>query len=240
MPDREGLEVTPHGPGHEKGDAASAASPSTPLSSPRTPAGAAEDVAGTYFMFDLGSPYAYLSAERISRLFAEEGLEQPEWTPILLGGLFQRFGRDSWMNGPDRAAGMREVERRAEAYGLQPIRWPDPCPANTLHAMRVATYAKSIGRSVSFALAAFRQAFAGGRDLTDPDNVAIAAAACELHPNAIARGAATESVKRTLKERTEIAGDLGVRGVPSVVVGGEVYWGDDRLEEAVAAAKSPR
>lgn len=240
MADRKGLEVTPHGPGHEKQEedgTPAGAAPTTPGLAPRTPAGAAEDVAGTSFFFDLGSPYAYLSAERISRLFAEEGLGQPEWTPILLGGLFQRFGRDSWMNGPGRDEGMREVERRAGAYGLQPVRWPDPCPANTLYAMRVATYAKSIGRSVSFALAAFRQAFAGGRDLTDPDNVAIAAAACELHPNAIARGATTASVKRALKERTERAGDLGVRGVPSVVVGGEVFWGDDRLEQAVAAAR---
>jgi 2-hydroxychromene-2-carboxylate isomerase len=188
------------------------------------------------FYFDLGSPYAYLAAERISGLFTDAGLAQPEWRPILLGGLFKRFDRDSWMNGPGREEGMREVERRAAAYELQPIRWPEPCPANTLHAMRVATYAKSIGRSVSFALAAFRQAFAAGRDLTDPDNVAIAAAACELHPNAIAKGAAGAATKSRLREATDRAGDLGVRGVPSVVVAGEVFWGDDRLEEAVAAA----
>lgn len=189
-----------------------------------------------WFYFDLGSPYSYLAAERISRLFADAGLEQPEWRPILLGGLFERFGRESWMNGPDREQGMREVERRASAYGLQPIRWPDPCPANTLYAMRVATYAKSIGRSVSFALAAFRQAFAAGRDLSDPDNVAIAAAACELHPNAIARGASSAAAKERLRAATDQAGDIGVRGVPAVVVAGEVFWGDDRLEEAVAAA----
>ncbi len=96
---------------------------------------------------------------------------------------------------------MREIERRAAEEGLQPIRWPDPWPGNTLHAMRVATYAKSIGRTVSFTLAAFRQAFAGGRDLSDPDNVAIAAAACELHPNAIAKAAASSSVKRRLPRR---------------------------------------
>lgn len=205
----------------------------------KAPSGAAEQHA-VGFYFDLGSPYAYLAAERISRLFADAGVTQPEWRPILLGGLFKRFGRDSWMNGPERDAGMREVERRAEAYGLQPLRWPDPCPANTLHAMRVATYAKGIGRTVSFALAAFRQAFAGGRDLTDPDNVAIAAAACELHPNAIAKGAAAEAVKLRLREATERAGDLGVRGVPSVVVGESVFWGDDTLEQAVAAAAQPR
>jgi 2-hydroxychromene-2-carboxylate isomerase len=204
-----------------------------------TPGGtgrAAEDPAGVTFYFDLGSPYAYLSAERISGLFADAGMPQPEWKPVLLGALFARFDRSSWSQTDARVAGMQEVERRAQAQALQPIRWPDPFPANTLHAMRVATYAKSIGRTVSFALAAFRQAFAGGRDLTDPDNVAIAAAACELHPNAIAKAAASATVKARLRDETERAGDRGVFGVPTVTVGDEVYWGDDRLEEAVVAA----
>ncbi|MCL4286861.1 MAG: 2-hydroxychromene-2-carboxylate isomerase [Thermoleophilia bacterium] len=195
-----------------------------------------QDPRGVAFYFDLGSPYAYLSAERISRLFADAGLAQPEWKPILLGALFARCERGSWSLTDARETGMREVERRAGVRGIQPIRWPDPFPANTLYAMRVATYAKSIGRAVSFALAAFRQAFAGGRDLTDPDNVAIAAAACELHPNAVARAAASESVKARLREQTGQAGDRGVFGVPTVAVGEEVFWGDDRLEDAVAAA----
>lgn len=188
------------------------------------------------FYFDLGSPYSYLSAERISRLFADSELEQPEWQPVLLGGLFAKFDRGSWSQTEMREEGMAEVERRAVSYGLQPVRWPDPWPGNTLHAMRVATYAKSIGRTVSFTLAAFRQAFAGGRDLTDHDNVAIAAAACELHPNAIAKAASSDGVKRRLREATDEAAERGVFGVPSVVVGDEVFWGDDRLEDAVDAA----
>jgi 2-hydroxychromene-2-carboxylate isomerase len=188
------------------------------------------------FYFDLGSPYAYLAAERISGLFSEAGLEQPEWQPILLGGLFQRFGRDSWANGPGRAEGMAEVERRAAEYGLPPLVWPEPWPGNTLVAMRAATFAKQTGRTVSFALAGFRQAFAAGRDLSEPDNVAIAAAACELHPKALEKAVATEGVKNALREATDRAAELGVIGVPSLVVGGEVFWGDDRLEEAVSAA----
>jgi 2-hydroxychromene-2-carboxylate isomerase len=188
------------------------------------------------FYFDLGSPYAYLTAERISGVFSEAGLEQPEWKPILLGGLFQRFERDSWGNGPGRAEGMAEVEGRALEQGLPPLVWPDPWPGNTLFAMRVATFAKQTGRTVSFALAAFRQAFAAGRDLTEPDNVMIAAAACELHPRAVERAAATDGVKGALRAATEEAAELGVFGVPSLVVGGEVFWGDDRVEEAVAAA----
>ena len=188
------------------------------------------------FYFDLGSPYAYLSAERISNLFTEARLEQPEWQPVLLGGLFQRFGRGSWSQTPARAEGVAEVERRAAAYGLPPLVWPEPWPGNTLTAMRVATFAKQTGRTVSFSLAAFRQAFAAGRDLSDPDNVMIAAAACELHPRALAKAVQTESVKSALKEATADAGDRGVKGVPALLVGEEVFWGDDRLEEGVEAA----
>ena len=188
------------------------------------------------FFYDLGSPYAYLAAERVNALFAETSAEPPEWHPILLGGLFKRFGRDSWARGEGRDQGMREVERRATAYGLSPIRWPEPFPGNLLVAMRAATYAKEIGRAVSFSLAAFRQAFAAGRDLTELDNVLLAAAAAEMHPRAVLSAVERNSVKRTLREATGQAGDLGVQGVPSVVVGAEVFWGDDRLEEAAATA----
>jgi 2-hydroxychromene-2-carboxylate isomerase len=193
-------------------------------------------IARPVFYFDLGSPYAYLAAERVNGLFAENGLEAPEWQPILLGGLFQRFGRGSWAETPQRGVGIAEVERRASAYGIPPIRWPDPFPGNTLAAMRAATYAKQTGRTVAFALAAFRQAFAAGRDLSDTENVLIAAAACELHPKAVLKAIETTGVKDALREATEAAADLGVRGVPSLVVGERIFWGDDRLEDAISTA----
>jgi 2-hydroxychromene-2-carboxylate isomerase len=196
----------------------------------------AESLPRATFYFDLGSPYAYLTAERISGLFTEAGLEQPEWQPVLLGGLFQRFGRDSWAKGPGRDEGMAEIERRAAGYGLPPLAWPEPWPGNTLFAMRAATFAKQTGRTVSFALAAFRQAFAAGRDLSEPDNVLIAAAACELHPNALLKAVETKQVKSALREATDAAAELGVTGVPSLALGGEVFWGDDRVEEAISAA----
>ena len=185
------------------------------------------------FYYDLGSPYSYLAAERIHSVFDEP----PVWRPILLGALFRLHGRDSWANGPEREAGMREVERRAAEYGLPPVRWPDPWPGNTLFAMRAATFATQIGKAVSFAQAAFRQAFAGGKDLTDPENVLIAAAACELHPNALVKAVETQGVKDALRAATDEAASRGVIGVPTVVVDGEAYWGDDRLEEAAAAGR---
>jgi 2-hydroxychromene-2-carboxylate isomerase len=194
-------------------------------------------VARAIFYYDLGSPYAYLAAERVNGLFAEVGAEAPEWQPVLLGGLFKRFGRSSWALGPGREEGMRACERRASAYGLAPFRWPEPFPGNMLAAMRAATFAKELGKTVSFSLAAFRQAFAAGRDLSDPDNVAIAAAAAEIHPRALGAALDRDAVKVRLREATDRAGDLGVRGVPSVAVDGEVHWGDDRLDEAAAAAR---
>jgi 2-hydroxychromene-2-carboxylate isomerase len=187
----------------------------------------AEDQPGFYY--DLGSPYSWLAAERINSLFPTP----PIWRPILLGGLFKALGRRSWATTDARDEGMREVERRAAEYGLPPVKWPEPWPGNTLFAMRVATFATGIGKGVSFPLAAFRQAFAGGRDLTDPDNVMIAAAACELHPKAVARAAEQQSVKDALKAATQEALDRGVVGVPSVAIGDQVFWGDDRLSEAV-------
>jgi 2-hydroxychromene-2-carboxylate isomerase len=184
------------------------------------------------FYYDLGSPYSYLAAERIHSVFDRP----PVWRPILLGALFKLTGRDSWANGPGREAGMREVERRAREYGLPELRWPDPWPGNTLFVMRAATFATQIGKAVSFAQAAFRQAFAGGRDLTDPDAVMIAAAACELHPNALVTAVGTRSVKDALRAATDEAAWQGVVGVPTVVVGADVFWGDDRLEDAAQAA----
>ena len=89
---------------------------------------------------------------------------------------------------------------------------------------------------MSFTLACFRQVFAAGRDMSDVDNVLLAAAACELHPNAVLRGIETKSVKERLRAATDAAIGLGLEGIPTVAVGEELFWGDDRLEEAVEAA----
>jgi 2-hydroxychromene-2-carboxylate isomerase len=183
------------------------------------------------FYYDLGSPYAYLAAERLTKALPE----MPVWQPILLGGIWKETGGRSWAVTKARDEGMAEVARRAADYGLMPIRWPDGWPNNTLNAMRVAVWAQQIGRTVAFSLAAFRQAFAGGKDLSNIDYVLMAAAACELHPNAVLKAIETQSVKDHLREVTQEAYERGVRGVPTIAVGNELFWGDDRLEDAAAA-----
>ena len=185
------------------------------------------------FYYDLGSPYAYLAAERVNELMPVV----PVWQPILLGGIWQQTGGRSWGFTDERDGNIAEIERRAEEYGLMPIRWPEAWPNNTLKVMRAAIFAQSIGRAVAFSLAAFRQAFAGGKDLSDVDNVLIAAAACELHPNAVLKALETHSVKDRLREATQEAYDRGVRGVPTIGVGDELFYGDDRLEEAASALR---
>jgi 2-hydroxychromene-2-carboxylate isomerase len=184
------------------------------------------------FYYDLGSPYAWLAAERIHDVMPVT----PVWQPILLGGIWQHTGGSSWSLTDARDEGAAEVERRAREYGLLDVRWPEQWPANTLLAMRAATFAQQAGRAVAFSLAAFRQAFCAGRDLAELDNVLIAAAACELHPNAVTKGVESRSVKDRLRAATDEAAARGVVGVPTVAVGDELFWGDDRLEDAAAAA----
>jgi 2-hydroxychromene-2-carboxylate isomerase len=164
------------------------------------------------FFYDLGSPYAWLAAERMF---------EATWIPVLLGGIFKATGRGSWAETPARANGIAEVERRARERGLPPPRWPDPWPNDGLHAMRVAAAADSR----EFALAAFRLHFTEGRPLSDPANVAAAAERVGIEP---------AEDKQKLRANTDRALELGVFGVPTVVVGGEAFWGDDRLEEAAS------
>jgi 2-hydroxychromene-2-carboxylate isomerase len=191
------------------------------------------------FYYDFNSPYSYLAAERISGVFAEAGLEQPEWQPISFGHLLQASGRTPWSmrpDGPDPER-LEEIQRRAAERGLPEVRYPDGWPVDnySLNPPRAAIYAKESGRVVSFSLACFRQVFAAGKDMSDVENVLIAAAACELHPKAVLKGIETRSVKDKLRVATEEALALGVEGIPTVAVGNELFWGDDRLEEAVEA-----
>jgi 2-hydroxychromene-2-carboxylate isomerase len=170
------------------------------------------------FYYDLSSPEAYLSAERCAGVLGTV----PEWQPVLLSGL--RAGE----LGPFRCAAevdayREDVERAARRQGVQPLRWPDPFPADSEFAMLAATYAKQIGRAVAFSLAAFRQAFAGGRDLSERDNVLLAAAACEMHPLAVIKGAELRGTRERLEAASAEAAAAGVRETPALVtVAGEV------------------
>jgi 2-hydroxychromene-2-carboxylate isomerase len=181
------------------------------------------------FYYDLSSPEAYLAAERSASVLGTV----PEWQPVRLSGL--RAGEvGPFRCGAEVDAYREDIERRAALYGIQPLRWPDPFPPDAEWAMLVATYAKQIGRAVAFSLAAFRQAYAAGHDLGHPDTVMLAAAACEMHPAAIEKGADRDAIRRRLDEATDAAGGIGVLEVPTVRVGDRIFHGDRELEAAAA------
>ena len=192
------------------------------------------------FHFDLQSPLAYLAAERVLHLLPGPA----EWQPVLareLPGVGERAASEhgkapgeETRGEDDLGAWRAEIARRARELGLQPLRWPEPFPFDSELAMRAATYAKSIGRAVPFAQAAFRQAFAGGRDLAQADNVLIAGAACEMHPAALLRGIELRSVAAQLSAATSAAAHANVRAVPAIVVDGVVFEGEQMIERAAA------
>jgi 2-hydroxychromene-2-carboxylate isomerase len=185
------------------------------------------------FYFDLGSPYAYLTAERIDDVLSEPAI----WQPVSLGGLFKANGRSSWaLGGADsRQTGIAEVERRARDYGLEAVRWPEPWPTNYLYAMRAATYAFRVGRGREFTIEAFRHAFARGHDLALEENVLQAAARAGLDREAVDGATRDPEIKLALRAATDAAHARGVFGVPTVAVGEEIFWGDDRLRDAATA-----
>jgi 2-hydroxychromene-2-carboxylate isomerase len=185
------------------------------------------------FYFDLGSPLAYLAAERVLHVLPGPA----PWCPVLASELEGAERFDAYRCREDEQIFRTEVARRGQELGLQPLRWPDPFPFDSEPAMRVATYAASIGRAVPFAQAAFRQAFAGGHSLADSDYVLIAAAACEMHPAAVLSAGRQASVRRSLEQATARAAELGVRDVPAVVVGDRVFHGERSLEHAAEHAR---
>ena len=182
------------------------------------------------FYYDFASPDAYLAAERVMHVLPEV----PEWIPVRLAGL-AAGGVGAFRCAEEEDIYRADVERRARRYELQALRWPEPFPADTEFALLAATYAKQIGRGVAFSQAAFRQAFAGGRDLSERDNVLIAAAACEIPPRALLVGVESAGTRRRLDEATALARERGVRSVPAVWTGSEVFHGDDAIESAAAA-----
>jgi 2-hydroxychromene-2-carboxylate isomerase len=221
------------------------------------------------FYFDLVSPEAYLAAERILHVLGAPAEWQPVLARELPGAESFEASRSERVaqSAAGRLAetGMRaegeclpasvgplffdqkeeeifrgEIERRAHAQDLQPLKWPSPFPFDSALAMRIATYAKSIGRTVPFAQAAFRQAFAGGRNLAEMDNVLIAAAACEMHPAAVSNAAELRSVAEQLATTTALAAQAGVTGVPAVRVGERVWTGERAVEDAAAHMRTDR
>ena len=186
------------------------------------------------FYYDFNSPYAYLAAERIGDLIPDA-----EWRPIAFAILLSQLGRlDGVLENLDPAPIAAEIAERAAKRGLPAFAPPEGWPRETwsLAPLRAALVADERGRLREFSAAAYRTSFIESRSLAEVDNVLAAARDAGLDPEEVRAGIERPEIKDRLKRNTEEARARGVAGIPTVAIGDELFWGDDHLDEAAAAA----
>ena len=186
------------------------------------------------FYYDFNSPYAYLAAERIGGMIPDA-----EWRPIAFAILLGKLGRlESVLENLNTAPVAAEISERAADRGLPAFEPPEAWPVGTwsLSPLRAALVAEERGRLHEFSTAAFRKSFVEGRSLAELDNLLAAAGEAGLDPDEVSEGIGRPEIKERLKGTTEEALERGVTGIPTVALGDELFWGDDSLDEAAAAA----
>ena len=197
------------------------------------------------FWYEFASTYSYLAAERVDATAAARGVGVGVvWRPFLLGPLFAKNG---WTTSPfnlypAKGANMwRDMERLAAAMGL-PLTRPDPFPQNGLLAARLATIGADEGWIAPFSRAVYRLEFGAGGDIASPDALAALLDALGLDgAGLVARAREDDAVKARLRAATEAALANGLYGAPSFVTAdGELFWGNDRLEQALDWASNGR
>ena len=187
------------------------------------------------FFFDFGSPAAYLASTQIEKIAGDADVI---WRPMLLGGVFKATGNASpvmvaakgkWMMG--------DLARWAARYGV-PLTMPPGFPINTLYLMRGACALEGTPEFPLYVRTVYHAMFAEGRDMSDPAVIGEVLSAAGLDAQTIIASTQDEAVKAKLKANTEEAVARGAFGAPTMFVGGEMFFGQDRLEfvrEALAA-----
>ncbi len=190
------------------------------------------------FWFEFASTYSYLSAMRIEEAATARGITV-DWQPFLLGPIFAAQG---WSSSPFNlypAKGRymwRDMERLCLSRGL-PFHPPEPFPQNGLKAARLALVARDTGAAAAFVKAVYRAEFGLGQDISDPVVLADCWAEAGLSVDLMDR-ARDPAIKSALFEQSTKAQALDLFGAPSFVAGEELFWGDDRLDEALNWAAS--
>lgn len=154
---------------------------------------------------------------------------------MLAGAIFKAHGRVSWGMTDRRAAGIGDCETRAAEHGLGQIRWPSAWPSSDLIVARAMACAETQGKLKAFALAAMRLSFLEGADLGELPVVLEAGRRSEIGEQELQSALDDQAIKDALRSTTDEALALGLFGVPTVVVGSELFWGDDRLADAAGA-----
>ena len=193
------------------------------------------------FWFEFGSTYSHLAAARIEGLAAAAGVPVV-WEPFLLGPIFAEQGWDDSPFNVYPAKGRymwRDIERLCAGYRI-PFAKPSRFPRNGLLAARVACLARVTSEPwlPDFVRAVFRANFAEDREIGDAAEVRSILDSLGQPGGRLVEQARSSENKLRLREQTRRAGELGIFGAPSFVVGGELFWGNDRLEDALAWARS--
>ena len=187
--------------------------------------------------FDFASTYSYLTIARAENRLRHAGMEV-DWKPFMLGAIFRAKG---WETSPfvlDEVKGAymwRDVERRAALHGL-PFVQPPKFPMHSLLAARVMTAARDEPWRGAFAKDVFTAQFARGEDIADPNVLTNVLRGMTADPAHWLERAQTDAAKSELRAQTETASEIGLFGAPSFRVGDEIFWGDDRFEDAIALA----
>jgi 2-hydroxychromene-2-carboxylate isomerase len=189
------------------------------------------------FWYEFASTYSYLSAMRIEETAKAAGVDVV-WKPFLLGPIFFSQG---WTTSPFNiypAKGrymVREMERLTAARGL-PFKMPSPFPQNSLLAARIAIIGHDEGWGVPFSKRVYAAEFGEGASISDAASLGVILRDLGQDPARIMALTGQAETKDRLKQRSEEAQELGIFGAPSFLTKGELFWGDDRLEQALALA----
>ena len=194
------------------------------------------------FWYDFASTYSYLTAMRIEELAAAADVEIA-YRAFLLGPIFKAQGLTTSPFVLNLAKGRymaRDIERIAQSRG-RTFRMPEPFPANSLAAARIAMVAEEEGWIGDFTRAVFAAEFADRADIAAPEALARILSDLGQDPARLLKRTASDEVKTALRARTEAAAAKGIFGAPTFITeDGEIFWGDDRLEAALAWAGGKR
>ncbi len=190
------------------------------------------------FWFDFASTYSYLSAMRIEQAASAKGVDV-EWQPFLLGPIFAEQG---WNTSPFNlypAKGRymwRDMERLCTARKL-PLKQPEPFPQNSLKAARLALAVEQGHQRAAFTRAVYSAQFGAGQNISDPSVLADCLVAADVSPETLER-MGDPQIKTTLSNQVDQAKALHIFGAPSFIAGDELFWGDDRLDDAISHAST--
>ncbi len=192
-----------------------------------------------HFWFEFGSSYSYLSMMRIEALAERAGVPL-RWQPFLLGPIFRELGYQNSPFNEQREKGVyawRDMARRAAKYGL-PFKRPSVFPRPALLPMRVALLGADQPWMGEFCRRIMLQNWVHDRDIDNADVVLAALEGLVASPAAIVAEAGSERTKLLLRAQTATASDHGIFGAPTFMVYNEMFWGDDRLEDALEWAQA--